>query len=86
MTQAKSTKKLHLNKKSCNFVSFFFSRNFRDSPNSENFINISDVMIHFLYKAVGPVPVGVVLPEVTVDPAPEAGTETNISAVGPRVF
>ena len=25
MTQAKSTKKFHLNKKSCNFVSFFFS-------------------------------------------------------------
>ena len=43
-------------------------------------------MIHFLYKAVGPVPVGVVLPEVTVDPAPEAGTETNISEVGPRVL
>ena len=28
MTQAKSTKKFHLNKKSCNFVSFFFLRKF----------------------------------------------------------
>ena len=76
-TQAKSTKKFHETTNSCNgiFLTFqiFFVKNQKFFRQHFSLMIFDDSLD--LYQAVGPVPVGVVIPEVFVDEKPpEVGT------------